>query len=123
MDTLFYDGQCPICRREMDLLQSRLRQPATLQLQDLHTASPEQGFPGKAELLANLHLLRDDGTWLTGLDANARAWSHTAWGWLFAITRWPLIKPLSDWIYEIWANRRYQRLYGCGDCAAQEEDR
>ena len=114
MDTLFYDGRCPLCMREIRLLQ-RIKDSG-LQLQDLHEVEDEAGTPGRLLKLTTLHLQTADGQWLTGVDATVRAWSHTRWGWLFAILRWPLLGPVADAIYGYWARKRYQRLYGCGDC-------
>ena len=115
MDTLYYDGRCPLCMREVHLLQ-RIKD-SSLRLQDLHEVADEAGTPGRLLKLTTLHLQTADGQWLTGLDATARAWSHTRWGWLFAILRWPLLGPLADAMYRYWARKRYQRLYGCGDCS------
>ena len=108
-DTLYYDGQCPVCRREMDRLQPL--QDGRLRLVDIHS-QPLPAGRSKAELLEVLHLQDDKGRWISGLDANVRAWRHTRWGWLFGWLRWPLIAPIADRLYARWARRRYRRLYG-----------
>lgn len=114
-DTLYYDGNCPLCMREVRLLQ-RIADPG-LTLQDLHSVPDRTGEPTRLEKLATLHLRTGSGRWLTGVDATVQAWSHTRWGFLFRILRWPLIGPLADSAYRYWARKRYQRLYGCGECA------
>jgi predicted DCC family thiol-disulfide oxidoreductase YuxK len=116
-DTLFFDGKCPLCMREVRLL-SRIADDG-LALVDLHTAPEQPGAPTRLEKLAVLHLRTADDAWLTGVDATVRAWSHTRWGFLFRVLRWPLIGPLADLAYRYWARKRYQRLYGCGECAEQ----
>ncbi len=114
MDTLFYDSRCPLCMREMRLL-ARLAD-AGLVLQDLHAVPDLPDAPTRLIKLTALHLQTTDGSWLTGVDATVRAWSHTRWGFLFRVLRWPLVRPLADWFYAVWARRRYQRLYGCPGC-------
>ena len=114
-DTLYYDGNCPLCMREVRLLQ-RIAGPG-LVLQDLHTAPEHRGEPTRLEKLSTLHLQTGSGRWLTGVDATVRAWSHTRWGFLFRVLRWPLVGALADIAYRYWARKRYQRLYGCGECA------
>jgi len=114
MDTLFYDGRCPLCMREVRLLQ-RIADDK-LALCDLHSRTEQPGEPTRLLMLSTLHLQTGSGDWLTGVDATVRAWSHTRWGFLFQVLRWPLIGPLADRVYQYWARRRYQRLYGCGDC-------
>jgi predicted DCC family thiol-disulfide oxidoreductase YuxK len=115
MDTLFYDGRCPLCMREVRLL--RKLAGNTLALVDLHQVPDRPDAPSKLIKLTSLHLQTDNGTWLTGVDATVRAWSHTRWGWLFAILRWPLIGWVADHVYRTWALHRYRRIYGCADCS------
>ena len=116
--TLYYDGQCPLCLREMD----RLRQlkSAQLQLADIH-GLPESGdLPDKDTLLRTLHLRLHDGRWLTGADANVAAWQYTARGPWFRWLRWPLLRGIVDMVYASWARWRYRRLYG-NTCAVRRE--
>jgi predicted DCC family thiol-disulfide oxidoreductase YuxK len=113
-DTLHYDGNCPLCMREVRLLR-RIARPG-LALVDLNEVPEQPGQPTRQTRLTTLHLLTAEGKWLTGVDATVRAWSHTRWGFLFRILRWPLIGPLADAAYRYWARKRYQRLYGCSSC-------
>lgn len=110
-NTLYYDGQCPLCSKEMQRL-GRL-QDGELRLVDIHS-NPLPANKTRAELLEVLHLRDANGEWISGLDANVKAWQHTSWGWLFAWLRWPLIATIADRVYAIWARRRYQKLYGHG---------
>lgn len=115
MDTLYYDGKCPLCMREVRLLQRIADQG--LRLTDLHGVPDRPDEPTRLLKLGTLHLQTGDGYWLTGVDATVTAWSHTRWGPLFRILRWPLIGPLADRVYDFWARRRYRRLYGCESCS------
>lgn len=100
---LYYDGQCPICQREMTHL-NKLKSDQ-LDLIDIHQARlPDDKTPD--ELLSRLHYKTADGTWLTGLDANVAAWSHTRWGFIWRMLRWPLIAPMADRVYEYWIKKR-----------------
>ncbi len=133
-DTLYYDGQCPLCVKEMDRL--RELKSSTLELQDIHALddlavtealesiggdsqktverAPEQvsttTMPSKTALLKVLHLQRD-GQFITGIDANIAAWQHTRYGWLWRWLSWPIIRPIVEIVYDRWAKWRYDRLY------------
>lgn len=109
-DTLFYDGSCPLCSREIKHLSQRKR--PSLNLINIHAMTEEYplGNITKQELMARLHLRSAEGHWLTGLDATVAAWGHTNLGWLFAPLRWPLIKQVSDWCYDKWAANRVCKL-------------
>lgn len=118
-DTLFYDGLCPLCTREIASLRKLNR--GSLNFQDIHQVVDISDIPSTQRLLKALHLKTTEGEWLVGVDATARAWSHTPWGWLFKPLRWPLIKPLVDRIYISWADKRYRKLYQCSPCMGAEE--
>lgn len=108
--SLFYDGQCPLCAKEMRLL--RKLKNAKLQLIDIHQM---KSLPTseRERLLRRLHLREANGNWLVDVDASVAAWSFTRFGFLLQPLRWRLWAPLVDKFYERWADKRYCRLYGC----------
>ena len=114
--SLYYDGACPLCAREIALLKRLLKRP--INLVDIHTLDTSF-YPDKETLLKHLHLRQANGEWLVGLDANLHIWSYTAYGFL--------LKPLKLWpfhwlartLYEKWASRRFEQRYQCQRCAKQ----
>lgn len=112
-DTLFYDGQCPLCSKEINQL--KRSRGDSLTFVDIHAISAAQieaDTPSQTALLQNLHVRKADGRWLTGADANVEAWEGTAMAPLGRVLRLPVLRPLVNWFYGLWARRRYQRLYG-----------
>ena len=107
-DTLYYDGSCPRCQREMSHL-AKLKSDQ-LVLQDIHALPPGAEGPDKETLLQNLHLKRGS-EWVVGLDANVAAWQYTRIGFLWQWLSWPIIKPVAAWCYGVWATRRYAKRY------------
>lgn len=114
-DTLYYDGQCPLCVKEMDRL-ARIKDDS-LVLKNIHSltdrgreAESDEKLPDRDELLRVLHLERN-GQMIKGIEANIAAWEHTRFGWLWRSLRWPLIRPVAAWLYNHWARWRYDRLY------------
>lgn len=110
VDTLFYDARCPLCRREVAMLQ-RLAGPS-LAFKDIHTAGGES-LPSREALLESLHLLRGSGEMVTGLAANVAMWQHTRFGAPWRLLMLPGIRTVAEHLYNRWARRRYARLYGC----------
>ena len=109
VDTLYYDGSCPLCAAEIDQL--REARGEQLSLVDIHSLRDSIDANATEALLRSLHLRRADGSWLTGADANVAAWEGTArWRWLRAL-RWPLLRHAVDGVYTLWAGWRYRRLY------------
>jgi len=111
-DTLYYDGTCPLCRREMAHL-ARLKSNQ-LVLQDIHELEPDAQTPDKHTLLRSLHLRRGD-SWTVGLDANIAAWQYTRIGVLWRWLSWPIVKPAAAWLYQFWAKRRFANRYPSHD--------
>ena len=107
-DILYYDGSCPLCRREMAHL-AKLKSDQLI-LQDIHALSQANDIPSQSALLKNLHLRRGDG-WIIGLDANIAAWQHTRIGVLWRWLSWPVINPIATWCYRQWAQRRFAKRY------------
>lgn len=112
MDILFYDGQCPLCAREIRTLRKLER--GGLSFADIHLQQENSPYtPAREALLRRLHLFTTEGYWVTGLQANVRAWSHTRWGWLFKPLIWPGIHRIAATVYERWADSRYEKRYHC----------
>ncbi|NND83343.1 MAG: DUF393 domain-containing protein [Gammaproteobacteria bacterium] len=102
-DTLYFDGQCPICSAEIGRLQSQLDTDLTcVDIHDLDTTPIE-----RERLFSELHLQKADGTWLVGLQANVAAWQHTRWRSLAQILLWPGVRWVADMGYRLWL-RWYQ---------------
>lgn len=116
-DALFYDGSCPLCRREIDLMRKYTHKK--IDFLDIHEHKLDDTHPSKKLLLRRLHLRKADGQWLVGLDANVHAWSYNSYGKILKALRWPIIKVAVDFIYFKWADRRYAKRYECGACGVR----
>jgi len=57
-ETLYYDGACPLCAREMKHLAKLKRD--SLDLVDIHKTDITNEMPSKEDMLLNLHLKRGD---------------------------------------------------------------
>ena len=103
-DTLYYDGACPLCSAEISKLEKFSK--GELILQDIHDLDDGAVEHDKALLLSRLHLKTADGQWVTGLNANIRAWQHTPFRALWRVLDWPLIRRVSHGAYEFWLRQR-----------------
>ncbi|WP_051207757.1 thiol-disulfide oxidoreductase DCC family protein [Saccharospirillum impatiens] len=114
MNTLYFDGSCPLCAKEIRLLR-RLCDDG-LALRDIHDL-PDSHQPDREVLLRTLHLQTTDGDWVTGLNATVSAWQHTRVGWVFRPLLWPGVKTIASRVYRRWADRRFDRRYcSTGTC-------
>lgn len=117
--TLYFDGLCPICSKEMAHL-TKQDLYSRLELIDVHTARfDEQTIVTKEKAMGVLHAVDSDGTVYIGLDAAYQAWRLVGKGWLYRPLRWPLIKPIADRAYYWFARNRYSisaKLLGTSAC-------
>lgn len=94
--TVWYDSGCPLCRREIALMQ-RLDRRGRLSFVDLHTA---QLCPAdRGDMLARLHA-REDGQIRTGAAAFAAMWRQI-----------PLLRPLGLAARHPWVLAALERTY------------
>jgi len=114
--TLFHDGACPLCRREVRFLKRR-DTDGRIGLVDI--ASP--GFDPEAHGLtreavhARMHAIDADGNVIEGMEVFRRAYRAVGMGWLWAPTGWPLLRPIFDGLYRLFAKVR-PRLPGRKRC-------
>lgn len=111
--TLLYDGGCPLCVREVKLLErrDRLRHGERRQLAfvdiDRDDYDPE-AFAGISyrEAMGRIHAISSSGEVLRDVEVFRRAYALIGLGWLYAPSRWPLLRQLADAAYGLWAGSR-----------------
>lgn len=112
MIKVYFDGECPLCQREIAWLKGRTR-PDAVMFQDITKLDPSTGFSEKSRetLMSEIHAQLPDGQWIRGMEVFRRLYSHAGLGFLLAPTRWPILKPLFDRLYTLFARNRL-RLTG-----------
>lgn len=106
--TLFYDGRCPLCVAEMARLAS-LDNTRALVFEDINAEDFTDRYhsidPAKANQV--LHGWDENQSLLLGLDVSCRAWKLVGKHRWMAALRWPLIRPIADLGYRLFARHRY----------------
>jgi predicted DCC family thiol-disulfide oxidoreductase YuxK len=104
---LLYDGECPICRREVDWLKRRDR-AGNLELGNIASLGfdPARYGLSRGEINRELHGIKPDGTIVRGMEAVREAYRSVGLGWIMAPTRLPGVRLLSDRLYDWFARNR-----------------
>lgn len=117
---VFYDGACPLCTREMNVLRRRDRQ-GRIAFTDL--TAPDFDLPGVGvpmeDLMDRIHAREPDGTVLEGVEVFRRLYTLVGFGWLVAPTRLPGVSHLLDLGYRIFARNRLRLTGRCHDGACE----
>lgn len=115
---VFFDGACPLCRREVGALRwlDRRRQVC---FTDISTADFDAARYGLTmeEFMARIYGRLPDGTWVDGVETFRRIYSALGLGWLVLPTRWPGISHGLDWAYRVFARNRLRLTGRCRDGA------
>ena len=110
--TVFFDGACPICDREIALMK-RLDRRRQLQFCDFSTQEYDAASSGfaTADLGAVIHARWADGSVITGVEVFRAMWEAVGLGFLARLSRLSLVEPLVLKAYA-WFARNRLRLTG-----------
>ena len=113
---VFFDGGCPLCRREIDFLRRRDRRDK-IRFTDISSPDFQGAAVGMTDeaLMAQMHGRLPDGTWLRGVEVFRRMYAAVGFGPLVFLSRAPLISQLLDGAYAVFARNR---LRFTGRCTA-----
>jgi predicted DCC family thiol-disulfide oxidoreductase YuxK len=111
---VFYDGGCPLCRREMGLLQ-RWDRRRCIRFTDISALAFDPQAIGKTfdELMARMHGRLPDGTWLDGVEVFRRLYAAVGFGPIVWLSRLPGVSHLLDFGYKIFARHRLRLTGRC----------
>ena len=110
--TIFFDGACPICNREIALMK-RLDRRRQLEFCDFSAQEYDAASSGfaAADLGAVIHARWADGTVIAGVEVFRAMWEAVGLGFLARLSRHSLVEPLVLKAYA-WFARNRLRLTG-----------
>jgi predicted DCC family thiol-disulfide oxidoreductase YuxK len=113
--SVLYDGACPFCVRDVRFMKRHDR-AHRLELVDIAAPGFDASAYGlsAAAVSARFHVVRADGTAVSGMEAFRVAFGAIGKGALVAPTGWPVLRPLFDLLYTLFARNRVRlgRLFG-----------
>ena len=117
--TILIDGDCPLCRHEANLLRRLDRGRGRLELVDITSGDFDASRYGRTmdDVMGTIHGVKADGSLVTGMEVFRRAYQAVGWGWLWAPTGWPILKPVFDAAYRFFARHRLRLTGRRGECA------
>jgi predicted DCC family thiol-disulfide oxidoreductase YuxK len=119
--TLLYDGDCAVCRLEMEHLMTRnqagLLRFVNIDAEEFKTSDYARALAAKGASAEAMHALihaeRPDGSFIIGIEALRLAYQATGLNWVLAATAWPVFKPVSVWFYAWFARNRFWISRSC----------
>lgn len=111
---VFYDGGCPLCLREINMLR-RWDRRHKIRFTDIDAADFQTLEVGKSydELMARMHGRLADGTWIRGVEVFRRLYTAVGFGPLVFLSRLPVISQTLDLGYVLFAKNRLRLTGRC----------
>jgi predicted DCC family thiol-disulfide oxidoreductase YuxK len=118
---VFYDGACPLCRREIEMLK-RMDRWGRVRTTDISSPAFDPPAIGKtyADLMARIHGRLADGTWVEGVEVFRQLYGAVGCWPLVLLTRLPGVSQLLDLGYRFFARHRLRLT---GRCTAETCER
>ncbi len=119
---VFYDGDCPLCSKEIALLKRMDRRERVL-FTDIAAPDFDPAALGRSweALMDRIHGRLPDGTWIEGVEVFRQLYAAVGLGWVASLMRLPVISWLLDWSYEVFAKNRLRWTGRCLDQACTLE--
>jgi predicted DCC family thiol-disulfide oxidoreductase YuxK len=111
---VFFDGACPLCRREVAMLK-RWDRHGRIIATDIAAPDFDPQTTGRTwdDLMARIHGRLPNGDIIEGVEVFRRLYSAIGLGWMVSITRWPGLRSLMDLGYRIFARNRLRLTGRC----------
>lgn len=111
---VFYDGACPLCVREIRMLQ-RLDRRGRIGFVDIAAPGFDSASVGLSfqALMDRIHGRLPDGRLIEGVEVFRRLYSAVGFGPLVAVTRLPGVAQLLEGAYRLFAKNRLRLTGRC----------
>lgn len=106
---LLYDGECPLCVREVNFLQKRDDNRGLVAFIDIAKDGYDPQLNGGVDFetaMGRIHGVLPDGTVIKNVEVFRRVYEILGMGWVYAVTKLPIIGAIANFIYGIWADLR-----------------
>ena len=113
---VFYDGECPLCAREVRMLR-KLDRRGRIGFIDIAAPDFDPAPLGvdRATLMDRIHGRLPDGTLIEGVEVFRRLYAAVGFGPLVAVTRVPGISSMFEAAYRLFAKHRLRLTGRCDD--------
>lgn len=111
---VFHDGDCPLCSKEIAMLQKMDRQ-GRIRFTDIADPSfrAEDYGISYQQFMDQIQGRLPDGRWIEGVEVFRRLYSAVGFRWLVWPTRLPGVSHLLDWGYDRFSKNRLRWTGRC----------
>jgi predicted DCC family thiol-disulfide oxidoreductase YuxK len=112
---VFFDGECPVCSREIAMLRRLDRRRRRIRFTDIAAHEFDASSIGRshADVMDRLHGRLPDGMVIEGVEVFRRLYASLGFAPLVAASRLPGIRHALDWVYATFAKNRLRLTGRC----------
>lgn len=106
---LLYDGECPLCVKEVNFLLKKDANRGIIKFVDIAKSdySPEENAGiDFATAMGRIHAITRDGQIIRNVEAFRRVYEELGMGYIYAITKLPVVGAIANFVYCLWADWR-----------------
>jgi len=108
---MLYDGDCPLCMREVNMLKGRDAPQGRIDFVDI--ASKDYGPDWNMGLtfenaMSTIHCIEADGSVHTGVPVFRMLYEQVGLGWVYAVTKNETVGKVAQGVYDFWAKYRME---------------
>lgn len=106
---VLYDGECPICQKEIAMVKFLNKRKQKLDLVDISKADfnpSDHGNFTQKELMDVFHVVGSDKQTYKGLAAMHKMYGDIGYGWTTTYLLWPGLNPIFNKVYMWFARNR-----------------
>ena len=106
---VFYDGKCPLCRREIEMVRRKDKNQRLI-LTDIAAVGFDSSRLDKSldQLMRQIHGRTCQGEWVIGVDVFREIYSRLGFELLSVLVNWPILRQLLQLGYRGFAYFRYR---------------
>ncbi len=108
---LLYDGECPLCMREVNFLRKKDAGRGIISFVDIddrdYSAADNIGIYYETAM-ARIHAITNQGEIITNVEVFRRVYEELGMGWVYAVTKLPVLGAIANYLYGIWAKWRFK---------------
>ena len=106
---LLYDGECPLCVREVNFLTKKDAGRGIVEFVDIASLDYDPQDNAGIDFvtaMGRIHGILADGTVIENVEVFRQVYECLGMGWVYGITKVSVIGAIADWLYKIWADWR-----------------
>jgi predicted DCC family thiol-disulfide oxidoreductase YuxK len=106
---LLFDGACPLCVREVNFLKRKDGDRGLIKFVDIAAEDYDPAENANIDFetaMGRIHAVLPNGEIVQNVEVFRQIYDILGIGWIYAVTKLPLVGSLADLLYRVWADYR-----------------